>query len=327
MERFGIHRRAVGLVVVLVAGALTACAAAEGAGEEVSAAPEACVDADDATRSSVGGTPVWARFCPGPERATTPAEVPSEALTTHLDLLTGLAERAAEDDPVGWPCAALAGGRSYQVQIGYADGAVATITGRTDPDCTGWFGGSQEDELDGLGVEGGQGVGGPDGLGVYGLLMTAFGRQYADGFEEAPTAGPLVCPDDPGDPDSVSVDGASAALDTGWILGERSPMVMPLTAERGIVCTWPFGADAAEPTVRELTPEDAERVRIGLHAISGGMVDCEASPQPTHTAVVEDRTGTRRAVTIDDSICSTVVRSDRGGFGQGYGLDFAWLDR
>ena len=99
-------------------------------------------------------------------------------------------------------------------------------------------------------------------------------------------------------------------------------MIMPLPAVRGIVCTWPFGAKNDAPEVRELTGEEAERVRIGLHAIAGGMVDCGSSPRPTYTAVVEDRTGTRRAVTIIDSECSTVIRSD-----QGYGLGFAWLDR
>ncbi len=104
-------------------------------------------------------------------------------------------------------------------------------------------------------------------------------------------------------------------------------MVMPVTAERGILCTWPSGPGAAaEPIVRDLTPEDAERVRIGLHAIQGGVADCAAGPGPVHTAVVEDRTGTRRAVTIDQPQCS-VVRSDRGTLGQGYGLDFAWLGR
>ncbi|WP_040338345.1 hypothetical protein [Candidatus Blastococcus massiliensis] len=184
-----------------------------------------------------------------------------------------------------------------------------TIAGSTDPECTGR-------------LAGGAGVGGPDGLGVYGLVMTAFGRQYADGFEDSPREAPLVCPDDPGEPGSVDVDGPSASLDTGYLLGEHAPMVMPLTAERGILCTWPFGAEADEPAVRELTPGEAERVRIGLHAIPGGMVDCEGTPEPTYTAVVEDRTGTRRAVTVQDWMCSTVLRS-----GGGYGLGFAWLDR
>ena len=38
--------------------------------------------------------------------------------------------------------------------------------------------------------------------------------------------------------------------------------------------------------------------------------------------IVVDRTGTRRAVTVIDSECATVVRSD-----DGYGLGFAWLER
>jgi hypothetical protein len=97
---------------------------------------------------------------------------------------------------------------------------------------------------------------------------------------------------------------------------------MPLPAVRGIVCTWQFGAEAAPPEVRNLSAEEAERVRIGLHAIAGGVVDCSGSPKPTYTAVVEDQTGTRRAVTILDSECSTVIRSDHGG-----GIGFDWLDR
>jgi hypothetical protein len=165
-------------------------------------------------------------------------------------------------------------------------------------------------------------VTGPDGLGVYGLLMTAFGRQYAEDFERSAGDRPLVCPKDPREPDSVSIDGASTSLDTGFDLGERSPMIMPLTAVRGIVCTWPYEAKNTAPDVRALTGEEAERVRIGLHAIAGGVVDCDSSPRPTYTAVVEDRTGTRRAVTIIDSECSTVIRSDQGG-----GVGFAWLDR
>ena len=91
----------VGLLVALAAASLTACTSSEGERGEATTAPAACVDVDDAARDGVGGTPVWARFCPGPERATLPAEVPSDALTSHLDLLAGLAERDAEDAPAG----------------------------------------------------------------------------------------------------------------------------------------------------------------------------------------------------------------------------------
>lgn len=271
-------------------------------------APAACIDNAEATRETIEGTPVWARFCPGSEGRTTPAEVPSDALTMHLDLLTDLVELGEGDIPADALCRGP-WGRTYRVQVGYADGRVASITGHTDPNCVGWLS---------LGAP----VGGPDSLGVYGLLMTAFGRQYADRFEDSASDRPLVCPEDPRKPDSVDIDGASTSLDTGYVLGERSPMIMPLPAVRGIVCTWPFGAEEDAPEVRELTGEEAERVRIGLHAIAGGMVDCGGSPEPTYTAVVEDRTGTRRAVTIIDSECSTVIRSDKG-----YGLGFAWLDR
>ena len=287
--------------MTVAALSLTACTSSDGDREEAVAAPAECLDAADATRDGIDGTPVWARFCPGPERETLPAEVPSDALTTYVELLEGLGKRAAPVVPVGSPCdLSSMGGRTYELQIGYADGRVARLVGTTDPDCVG--------QLPATGAT----VGGPEGLGVYGLAMAAFGRQYADGFEDSAGGRPLACPDDPEEPGSVDVDGASASLDTGYWLGERAPMVMPLTAVRGIVCTWPSGPRADEPEVRELTPEDAERVRIGLHAIYGAMVDCEPSPAPTHTAVVEDRTGTRRAVTIEAGHCSTVVRSDNG---------------
>lgn len=185
--------------------------------------------------------------------------MPSEALTTHLDLLTGLDEHGTA---TGVRCRASSG-RTYRLQIGYAD-------------------------------------------------------QYDDSASDSA----LVCPDDPRKPDSVDADGASASLKTGYWLGELSPMIMPLAAVRGIVCTWPFRREDDEPVVRDLSAAEAERVRIGLHAIAGGVVDCGVSRDPTYTAVVEDRTGTRRAVTILGSECSTVVRSDKG-----YGLGFAWLDR
>lgn len=306
-------QRVAGALLTLAALSLTACTS-DGEREEATAAPAACLDAADATRDDVGGTAVWARFCPGQERYTAPAEVPSDALTTHLALLDGLELRDARVASAGWPCGEESPSRTYELQIGYADGRVATIAGHADPECAGTLGGGA--------------VRGPDGLGVYGLAMTAFGRQHADAFEDATSTEPLACPADPGDPDSVSVDGPSAALDTGYLLGERSPMVMPLTAVRGIVCTWPAGVAAGRPEVRQLTGEEAERVRIGLHAIAGGTADCAAGPGPVSTAVVEDRTGTRRAVTVDEPDCS-VVRSDLGpnGSGSGGGTGFAWLDR
>lgn len=284
-------------------------APATATGPSTGSAPDACIDTADATRESIRGTAAWARFCPGPDGLTAPAEVPSDALTTHLDLLAGLVE-LGEDDMRQQPRCGRSWGRTYRVQIGYADGRVATLAGGTDPGCAGRMPGS------------GALVGGPDALGVYGLLMTAFGRQYAEEYERSASDRPLVCPENPRRPDSIDVDGPSASLNTGYLLGQRTPMTMALPAERGIVCTWPVGAEDRAPEVRDLGGEEAERVRIGLHAVAGGMVDCAGSPEPTYTAVVEDRTGTRRAVTVVDSECSTVIRSD-----QGYGLGFAWLDR
>lgn len=152
--------------------------------------------------------------------------------------------------------------------------------------------------------------------------MAAFGRQQADAFDDSTDEVPLVCPQDPRRPDSVDLDGPSASLGTGYLLGRRGPMTMPLPAVRGILCTWPSSAEDTAPDVRGLTGEEAERVRIGLHAIAGGLVDCAGCPGPTSTAVVEDRTGTRRAVTVVGSECATVIRSD-----EGYGTGFPWLDR
>lgn len=268
-------------------------------------APDACLSSADAQRRTIAGTPQWVLFCPGEAGLTAPAEVPSDPLTTHLDLLSGLTESPAE--VFHQDGCRRDSSRTYRVQLGYADGQVAEIKGSTDPGCVGKIGGSQTP------------VDGPEGLGVYGLVMSAFGQQYADSYDAAAPKSPLVCPDDPRKPDSVDVDGSSAALDTGWHLGNRSSMVMPLAAVRGLVCTWPYGQD--EPVIRSLQANEAERVRIGLHVIFNAMVDCAASPEPTHTAVVEDKTGTRRAVTIVESECQTVLRSD-GGFG----LGFPWLD-
>jgi hypothetical protein len=269
-------------------------------------APAACLPSAEAGRGSVEGTPTWVRFCPGADGLTVLAEVPSDALTTHLDLLSGLTGLPADSaDQDG--CRADSS-RTYRVQVGYADGRVAEIRGATDPGCVGTMAGSRKR------------VRGPVGLGVYGAVMSAFGQLYADSYDSVGSRAPLVCPVDPREPGSVDHDGASASLDTGWHLGKRVPMVMPLAAVRGIVCTWSNGE--REPAMRDLTVEQAERVRIGLHAIFNAMVDCAGSPEPTYSAVVQDKTGTRRAVTIVDSECSTVIRSD-GGFG----LGFPWLHR
>lgn len=313
-------RSAIVLLLSLASVWVTGCTATKASDEQAPAtssqtsssnrpAPAACVDTTEATRESLGGTPTWARFCPGREGRTTPAEVPSDALTMHLEVLAGLVELSDGDTPAEARCRGP-WGRTYRVQVGYAEGRVATITGHTDPNCVGQL--SHNGAL----------VAGPESLGVYGLLMSAFGRQYADAFDNSANDPPLVCPNDPRRPDSVDIDGPSTSLDTGYHLGQLNPMIMPLPAVRGIVCTWPFRAENDVPEVRDLTHEEAERVRIGLHAIAGGVVDCGGSPRPTYTAVVEDKTGTRRAVTIIDSECSTVIRSDEGG-----GVGFAWLDR
>lgn len=302
--------------VVAAAVLLTACAPAPptvtaepGASPAAAGsveAPAACTPYRDATRTTLAGAPTWARFCPGRAGHTAPAEVPSDALVSHLDDLADLT--VSEGTATARPGACHRwSARRYRVQIGFADGTIAEVAGLTNPGCRGRLAGTTAR------------VSGPDGLGVYGTLMRAFGRQYADGFPAAAPDTALACPRDPREPGSVDVDGASASLDTGHHLGRRSPMLMPLTGVRGIACTWSPGA--SEPAVRDLTADQAERVRIGLHAISGGLVDCAGSPgAPTTTAVVEDRTGTRRAVTVIGSECDTVVRS-AGGFGTG----FAWL--
>lgn len=176
-------------------------------------APDACSASADARRGTIAGTPQWVLFCPGETGLTAPAEVPSDALTTHLDLLSGLtelpADAAHEDD-----CRPESS-RTYRVQVGYADGQVAEIKGATDPGCVGTTGGSRTP------------VRGPEGLGVFGAVMSAFGQQYADSYDATAPEAPLVCPVDPRKPDSVDVDGFSADLATGWHLGERSSMGMP----------------------------------------------------------------------------------------------------
>ncbi|WP_345263936.1 hypothetical protein [Nocardioides nanhaiensis] len=247
---------------------------------------------------------MWVLFCPGGQGRTAPAEVPSDALTTHLDLLEGLI-RAPTPWGTNSRCAEF-GGRTYRLQMGFEDGSVTEIRGDTHPLCSGR-------------TPDGSTITGPPDLGVYGTVMTAFGQQYADQFTTAEIDDPMTCPDNPFTPDRSDADGASAGLDTGFLRGAREPMTMPLSAVRGIACTWEYGAGT--PTARHLGPDEAERVRIGLHAIPGGVVDCAQSRRPTHSAVVEDKTGTRRTVTILYSQCGTVMRSD-----DGYGLTFPWLD-
>lgn len=265
-----------------------------------------CVASTGAHGTDLEGSAVWVRFCPGGRGRTAPAEVPSDALTTHLELLDELTHEAAAAGARAPRCREF-GGRTYRVQVGFEDGSVTEIRGDTHPGCSGR-------------TRDGSTVTGPDGLGVYGTVMRAFGRQYADQFPAVDLGEPLTCPDNPFAPDRSDRDGASAALDTGFLLGARAPMVMPLSAARGIACTWENGGFDS-PTARTLSPEEAERVRIGLHAIPGGVVDCATSRRPTHLAIVEDETGTRRAVTILESQCATVIRSD-----DGYGLTFPWLD-
>jgi len=270
-------------------------------------APEECVGRSEATRDDLEGDAVWARFCPGPDGLTAPAEIPSEALVSHLDRLGELTayRGTADEDDRCRPAFTT----TYRLQVGFADGQVAQVSGVTDPTCPGTVHGPNVLKIRG-----------PADRGVYGVVMSAFGQQYADQLGDAPADEPLACPDDPRNPDSVSLDGASTALDTGIRYGRPEPMVMPVTAVRGVLCTWEHRADA--PTVRELSADEAERVRIGMHALNGAMVDCGGSPDPTYTVVVEDKTGTRRAVTIIESECSTVIAS-----GGRFGLGFAWLDR
>ena len=108
-------RRVVGALGTLVVLALTACASSDGETEEATAAPAECLDAADATRGRVEGTPVWVRFCPGEERYTAPAEVPSDVLTTHLELLDGLEDQDARVTSAGRRCDEASLGRTYEL--------------------------------------------------------------------------------------------------------------------------------------------------------------------------------------------------------------------
>ncbi|GAA5153377.1 hypothetical protein GCM10023340_35330 [Nocardioides marinquilinus] len=271
-------------------------------------APPACLPAAEVGRTELGGDAVWARFCPGREGFTIPAEVPADALTSHLDALDDLLLVADRSQPRD--CYPLSS-RTYRLQVGYADGTVAQISGPTDPTCLG--------RLDG--AEGR--VSGRPGLGVFGTVMAAFGEQVAEMLPALPAVDrpALACPADPRNPASVDSENPAVRV-PAWNLGTRAVMNAPATAVTGILCRWPVGEEAVQPTVTRLTPGQAERVRIGLHAVAGGMADCAGSPRPTYTAVVEDASGTRRAVTMIDSECGTVV-----GGSNGYGLGFPWLDR
>ena len=90
-------RSVVAVLLSLASLWVAGCTATEGSDEPASSpssqtrssseAPDACIDTAEATRETIAGTPTWARFCPGPEGRTAPAEVPSDALTSHLEAL------------------------------------------------------------------------------------------------------------------------------------------------------------------------------------------------------------------------------------------------
>ena len=285
--------------------------------------PERCRPAVDVDRRSLDGRIDWARFCPGASGRTAPAHVPVAPLVSRLRLLEAITPgrqpiggAAVSDEGIPYGCRP-GSGRTFRLQIGYADGRVAELRGHTDPGCTARFAGAAARAADSQ-------VRGPAGLGVFGIAMLAHGRQTADRLEaaEEPVGDlpALSCPPSPRFLESVVEDGASVGRVEGGRTERSGAPRMPASAVRGIACSWAFRQQTGAPAVRDLTAREAERVRIGLHAVDPSLADCVIRPEPTTVAVVEDAFGTRRAIAIDDSCAGGVS-------GSTYGTGFAWLDR
>jgi len=90
-----------------------------------SSVPEQCLPAAKARRGDLQGAPVWVQFCPGVEGLTAPAEIPSDALITHLDSLEAL---GVDDLPATGRCRARFS-RNYRLQVGFSDGTAGICQG------------------------------------------------------------------------------------------------------------------------------------------------------------------------------------------------------
>jgi hypothetical protein len=225
------------------------------------------------------GTPEFLQFCEPSGTWNGVLRYPSEPLTDGLsDLLDSW---SAEDlhgctlDPVS---------DQYRFQVVYSDGSFAQVMGATGG-CQPVLNGDQT--TNGSGDE------------LFAQVMAAYGAQYDARFDAVDDPDELTCPSDllePGETDRRGPSGSMAA----------NSITMPLTPTRGLLCT----SSGAVP----LDAEAAERVRVAIQSIPGGDVsDCSGSDDPSYAVVLEDKTGTRRTISVDGSQCNTIRSDFRGG--------------
>jgi hypothetical protein len=134
---------------------------------------------------------------------------------------------------------------------------------------------------------------------LFAVVLAAYGAQYDARFDPVDDPDQLTCPTDLLDPGETDHNGPSGTM-------APNDITMPLTPTRGLLCTSsgevPLDADAAE------------RVRVAIQSIPGGDVsDCGGSDDPSYAVVLEDKTGTRRTISVDGSHCNTIRSDFRGG--------------
>lgn len=242
-----------------------------------------CVPAKDAHHVDPSeGTAVWLRFCASPGTQTQWAQVPPDALTSNLGFVNGWTLGFQHSCP-------FALSQEFRIQVGYADGSTAQIRGRTDS-CQAGTGVTTATKA--------------SGSQIYADAMSAFGRAYAADFDEVPTPAPSRCPNSLGLPGETDIDGPSTSLDVG--------MAMPLTATSGLLCFW--HGSARPPGHATLGLEQAETLRIQMHAVPPGVARCRLGPKvPSFTVILQDKTGTRRTFSVDAANCGAVDSEFKNG--------------
>jgi len=246
--------------------------------------PPECRTGTLATHSDLAsGTPEFLQFCDPTGHWNGVVRPPREPLTEGLpELLNGWTAEELHEcmlDPVS---------DQYRFQVVYSDGTYAQVIGAT--------GGCQpvlnaDQTTNGTGDE------------LFAEVMAAYGAQYDARFDAVDDSEELTCPSDLLEPGETDRDGPSGSIAPNGI-------TMPLTPTRGLLCS-DSGTGSGEVP---LDADAAERVRVALQSIPGGDVEaCSGGDDPSYAVVLEDRTGTRRTVSVDGSACNTIRSDFRGG--------------
>ncbi len=231
---------------------------------------------DDALKD---GEVEWVSFCPPPEGNAGWVLAPDTALSgeSAADLVASW-----RDDDLTTDCTRTP--RSFEIQIGWADGTIGRLGASTDR----------------MVLEPDAGCA-PATVAVG--LVTALGAERDASYaasEPRPWPG---CPDRL-DLTGLSADGASAP-DLGTH-DERPTSRQPIllaTAARALVCAY-AGKEPRFERSWELSGSDAEEVRATLQAaVRPGEADCGITARPSYVVVLEDLTGTRRAASINGPTC------------------------